>query len=88
MQLCCFWACSAQSSTELCRSAPEATTSLEDALSPSPLLLVAVPFSYEPGQGGNGANWFGIHLGTVNMWGFLLGVRMDVCCYTTRREGG
>lgn len=51
MQLCCFWACSAQSSTELCGSAPEAMTSPEDALSPSPLLVVAVLVSYEPGHG-------------------------------------
>jgi len=79
VQLCCFWPCLAQPSNELCRSAPQATTSPEDTLSPSPPLVVAVPFSYEPGHGGKGVNWFDVHLGTMKMWGLLLGVKMELC---------
>lgn len=90
MQLCFFQACSAKLSAELCRSGPEDTTSLEDALSPSPPFVLAVPFSHDPGHGGNGVNWFGIYLGMVNSRGSLLAVKMELCGQAAARgrEGG
>lgn len=50
---------------------------------------MAMPFSYKPGHGEKGVNWFGIYLGMLNLWFLSLDVKVDLCCYTAPagREG-